>query len=560
MMDKPVILAVDDELSSLSLLERELKKRYGEDYRVVTKQSVSVALDLVRNWRDAGAKVALVLADKNMPEMNGTDFLGEVRLIDPLAKRVMLVDWGDPEAPQAIFEGCAYNQIEHFTRKPWHSGTDEQFHHEIAELLYDWSRAYRPVFEAVKIVGERWSSRSHELRDLLGRNNVPYGFYPVDSEEGAELLADNGLASSANLPVTIVFGGKVQENPTNREVSEALGVKSRSDQQGCDLVIIGAGPGGLASAVYASSEGLSTTVVEREALGGQAGQSTLIRNYLGFTGGISGEELASRAYQQAWVLGAEFLISNEAVDIRQDAEGYTVALADESELCAKSIIIATGISYRRLPSKRLEELVGAGVFYGSVSSEAFAMRGLSVFVVGTGNSAGQAALHLAKFAKDVTLVSRGPGLSGSMSAYLVTMIERTQNVRLLPYTRVVDGDGPGRIAELTLEDLQSGEQRTVDAHALFVMIGATPHTGWLPEAIARDQDGYIRTGYDVDCEEAGWPLARRPHPLETSMPGIFAVGDVRHGAVKRVAAAVGEGAVAVRYCHEYLASLVEKAA
>ena len=416
------------------------------------------------------------------------------------------------------------------------------------------------MFEAVKIVGERLSSRSYELRDLLGRNNVPYGFYPVDSDEGTELLADAGLTSSAKLPVTIVFGGKVHEDPTNREVSEALGVKSRSEQAGCDLVVIGAGPGGLASAVYASSEGLSTTVVEREALGGQAGQSTLIRNYLGFTGGISGDELASRAYQQAWVMGTEFLISNEVVDIRPDADGYTVVLSDESELCAKAVIIATGVSYRRLSSKRLEELVGAGVFYGSVSSEARSMSGFSVYIVGSGNSAGQAAMHLAKFAREVTLVSRGPGLSDAMSAYLVTMVERTPNVKLLPYTRVVDGDGPGRIEQLTLEDVQTGERRTVEANALFVMIGATPHTDWLPEQIARDEEGYIRTGGDVDCEDAGWPLARRPYPLETSMPGVFAVGDVRHGAIKRVASAVGEGAVAVRYCHEYLASLVEKAA
>ena len=559
-MDKPVILAVDDELSSLALIERELKKRYSEDYRIVAKQSAQATLDLLRSWHDAGTKVAIVLADKDMAEMKGSDFLGEVRLIEPLAKRVMLVDWGDPEAPQAIFEGCAYNQIEHFTRKPWHSGTDEQFHHEIAELLYQWTQSYRPVFEAVKIVGERWSRRAHELRDLLGRNSVPYGFYPVDSDEGADLLADNGLTSSARLPVTIVFGGKVHEDPSNRDVAEALGVKSRPQQEGCDLVVIGAGPAGLAAAVYAASEGVDTTVVEREALGGQAGQSTLIMNYLGFPAGITGQELAARAYEQAWEFGTQFLISNEAVEIRPDSEGYRVTLTEGDELCAKAVIIATGISYRRLPSKRLEELVGAGVFYGSVSSEARSMHGFSVYVVGSGNSSGQAAMHLAKFAKEVTLVSRGPGLSDAMSAYLVKMIERIPNVKLLPYTRVVDGDGPGRIAELTLEDVRSGEQRTVEANALFVMIGATPHTEWLPEQIARDEDGFIRTGTDVDCEESGWPLARRPYPLETSMPGIFAVGDVRHGAAKRVASAVGEGAVAVLYCHDYFATLVKEAA
>ena len=358
----------------------------------------------------------------------------------------------------------------------------------------------------------------------------------------------------------MVFGGRVLEDPTNRELAEAIGVKSRPEETECDLVVIGAGPAGLAAAVYGSSEGLNTTVVEREALGGQAGQSTLIQNYLGFPAGITGDELTARAYEQAWEFGTRFLLVSEATDIRADGDGYRVVLSDGADLCARSVIIASGVTYRRLPSPRLEELVGAGVFYGAVSSEARSLRGLDVFVTGSGNSAGQSAMHLSKFARSVKLVVRREGLEDTMSAYLVTMLDRTPNIQLMPYTEVVDGDGPGRIAELTLEDLRTGERRVVEAGALFVMIGATPHTEWLPESVARDEEGYVLTGTDLllaGAESGGrsiWAADRPPYALETSLPGVFAVGDVRHGAIKRVASAVGEGAVAVRNCHQYLAA------
>lgn len=560
-MDLPVIMAVDDDLTSLAILDRELRSRYEHAYRVVTKQSATAALDDLQRRHDAGQRIALVLADQWMPELGGDELLGRVPSIDPLARRVMLVNWGDASSPETIYHSCAYGLIEYFMNKPWHTGTDERFHHDVSEQLYQWSRVNQPAFETVKIVAERWSQRAYELRDLLKRNGVPYGFYPLDSSEGEELLADNGLGGSARLPVALVFGGKVLEDPSNREIAEAIGVKSQPEVGGCDLVVVGAGPAGLAAAVYASSEGLFTTVLERDAIGGQAGQSSLIQNYLGFPGGISGDELAARAAQQAWAFGTRFLYANEATDIRMDGDGHVVVLADGSELCAQAVVIASGITYRRLGIPKLDALAGAGVYYGAVSTEARTLEGADVFVVGGGNSAGQAALHMAKYAHSVTLVARKEGLEDTMSHYLTLRLEGASNVTIVPYSQIIDGEGEGRLEQLAIEDLRTGERRTVPAAGLFAMIGAEPHTEWLPGSILRDDEGFVLTGSDLleaGVAEGGRPLfaaGRAPYPLETSMPGVFAVGDVRHGSVKRVASAVGEGAVAVRFVHQYLADL-----
>ena len=557
MSDQPVILVVDDELTSLSITEQELRKRYGADYRVVARQSATAALDDLTRFKESGQPVALVLADQWMQDMTGAVFLGRVRVIDPVAKRVMLVSWGDYSAAQAILDGCAIGQIEFFVTKPWHTAPDERFHRQVSDFLYEWARVNRPVFEAVRLVGEKWAPRSHELRDLLGRNGIPYGFYAADSTEGQEILRDAGLSGADKLPVAVVFGGRVLVDPANRDMVEALGVRSRPANEDYDLVVIGAGPAGLAAAVYGSSEGLSTAVLEREALGGQAGQSTMIHNYLGFPAGISGAELAERAYEQAWQFGTQFLFANEATGIRTSDGLHVVDLADGSALSARTVLLATGISYRRLDIPRLDELQGAGVFYGSVSAEARSLGGFDVFVLGGGNSAGQAALHLAKYARHVTILLRGDTLGGTMSRYLVTMLQGTDKVELRPHTTVVDGDGAGRLMQLTLEDRETGERETVPAQALFVMIGARPHTEWLPPAIARDEQGFVLTGPDILA--AGlpdpWPLERLPYGLETSLPGVFAAGDVRAGAVKRVASAVGEGAVAVRLCQQHIAAL-----
>ena len=553
---QPVILVVDDDMTSLTITEQELRKRYGRDYRVLARQSAAAALDELRHLKTEGQPVALILADQTMPEMSGADFLGEARVIDPVAKRVMLVSWGDRSAPQAILTGCAVGQIEFFITKPWHTATDERFHSEIAGFLYEWARLQRPVYEAVRIVGERWAPRSHELRDLLGRNGVAYGFYDADSEEGREILRDAGLDAPPKLPVVVVFGGRVLVDPSNREVSESLGVRSRPSADECDLLVVGAGPAGLAAAVYGSSEGLSTVVLEREALGGQAGQSTMIHNYLGFPAGISGDELTFRAYEQAWQFGAEFLFSNEASSLRPDGDAHLVELADGASLRAAAVILAMGVSYRRLAVPRVDSFRGSGVFYGSVSAEARSLVDMDVYIVGGGNSAGQAAIHLAKYARHVTLVMRGDGLSDTMSHYLVSFLGNADRISLRPRTLIVSGDGDTRLRQLTLEQIDSREREVVPADALFVMIGADPHTEWLPPEIARDANGFVLTGPDI--LGAGlpepWPLERLPLGLETSLPGVFAAGDVRADSVKRVASAVGEGAVAVRLVQQHLAA------
>jgi len=553
---QPVILVVDDDMTSLTITEQELRKRYGRDYRVLARQSAAAALDELRRLKIEGQPVALILADQVMPEMSGPDFLGEARVIDPVAKRVMLVSWGDRSAPQAILTGCAVGQIEFFITKPWHTATDERFHSEVAGFLYEWARLRRPVYEAVRIVGERWAPRSHELRDLLGRNGVAYGFYDADSEEGREILRDAGLNVTPKLPVAVVFGGRVLIDPSNREVAESLGVRSRPSADECDLLVVGAGPAGLAAAVYGSSEGLSTVVLEREALGGQAGQSTMIHNYLGFPAGISGDELTFRAYEQAWQFGAEFLFSNEAVSLRADGDAHLVELADGASLRAGAVILAMGVTYRRLPVPRVDSFRGSGVFYGSVSAEARSLVDMDVYIVGGGNSAGQAAIHLAKYARHVTLVMRGDGLSDTMSHYLVSFLSNVDRISLRPRTLVVNGDGDTRLRQLTLEQIDTREREVVPADALFVMIGADPHTEWLPSEIARDDNGFVLTGPDI--LGAGlpepWPLERLPLALETSLPGVFAAGDVRADSVKRVASAVGEGAVAVRLVQQHLAA------
>ena len=550
---RPVLLAVDEEAEALREISHELHKRYGDDYRVVCEREAESALERLRGFRAAGEEVALVLADQRMPGMSGTDFLTRAGEIYPTAKRALLVAWGDRTAPGAILQAMSLGRIDYYVNKPW-GEHDERFHRVISEFLYDWAKDRMPKFEEIRVVGEQWSQRSHELRDLLGRNGIQHTFYSSDSREGRELLARTGH-NPARLPVVILFDGQVLTDPSNSDIADACGANPDLEQYSFDLVVVGAGPAGLAAAVYAASEGLSTLIVEGEAIGGQAGTSSLIRNYLGFPSGVGGAELARRAAEQAWLFGGTFLFMRRVTGLRRSGDGIVVGLSCNNDVTAKAVIIATGASYRRLGVPSLEALSGAGVFYGAAVSEAQAMRGQNVYVVGGGNSAGQAAMHLSKYASRVALVVRGDSLDTSMSRYLIREIEASDNIEVLFNTRVVDGGGRGRLENLVLEYSPSRLTESVPAAGLFVLIGAEPHTGWLPEEIARDESGYVVTGRDLagsGLPRRGWHVGRLPFEMETSMAGVFAVGDARHGSVKRVASAVGAGSIAVQSVHEYL--------
>src|SRR5918997_455593 len=465
--------------------------------------------------------------------MSGTEFVAQATQLFPTAKRALLRAWGDRTAAEPILQSMTLGHVDYYVNKPERPG-DEHFHRLISEFLYEWAKTSRPPFYEMRMVGERRSARSHELRDILNRNGVLHEFLAADSEPGRELLAQVGK-SSAKLPVLILYNGKVLEDPSNAELADAFGVNRPLDRQEFDLVIVGAGPAGLAAAVYGASESLSTLILEGEAIGGQAGTSALLRNYLGFPWGVGGAELARRATEQAWWFGATFHFMRNATALRSEGSDLVLTLSDGTEVLGRAVILATGVSYRRLGVPRLEELVGAGVFYGAAVSEGQAMKGQKVYVGGGANSAGQAASHLSKYASEVTLLVRGSSLVASMSDYLIRELDATENIDVRFNCRVVDGGGEGRLEHLVLRDSTSGLTETVPAAALFVLIGAEPHTTWLPAEIERDRRGFIVNGPDLlrdGLPPRGWPLGRSPLPMEATMPGVFAAGDVRCGSVK----------------------------
>jgi len=549
-MAKPVLVVVDDEDASLQALARELGSRYGAHYEVVPGSSAEVALARLAELKAAGADVPLVLADQQMPAMSGTELLARVRQFFPTARRGLLITWGDMAVPAPFLEAAALGWLEFYLQKPT-SSPDEHFHRVITGSLEEWWREQggRPEGVTVTVIGDELSARVHELRDLLSRGNVAFAFYPRDSPEGQAALRRLGVSEPAG-PVLSLDTGVVLVDPANAEIAEALGLVVRPAGQVYDVVIVGAGPAGLAAAVYAASEGLSTALLEREAFGGQAGTSSRIRNYLGFPDGVSGAELAQRAYQQAWVFGTHLVYGNPATSLAKDQDLLVAGLEDGSEARARAVVIASGVSYRRLGVPELEALAGAGVFYGAGTIEAQAIAGKPVFVVGGGNSAGQAALHLSKYAQQVTILVRSQTLAASMSDYLIRQIEAAPNVDVRYRCEVAGGGGSGHLEHLLLRNRDSGETELVPAGGLFILIGAQPFTGWLPETIRRDQWGFILTGPDTGQD---WPLQRAPFLLETTAPGVFAVGDVRHGSMKRVASAVGDGSTVIRLIHDYLA-------
>jgi thioredoxin reductase (NADPH) len=553
---RSVVFAVDDDEQSLERIRRELTSRYGTDYRVVCEGSAGSALEALEEMRSRCEAVALVLAAQWMDGIRGVELLAKVGELHPLAKRALLIDWGGwghrPTA-EAIFAGIAQRHMDYYVMRP-RRPPDEQFHRTVTEFLQEWARTRsRPSPGEVVLVAHRPSRRGYELRELLTRNGIPHAFRTSDSAEGRRILRDCGVAGS-DLPVALMHDGRTLVDPSSTDLVAAFGVETEiGSDRTFDVIVVGAGPAGLTAAVYASSEGLSTLVVEREAIGGQAGSSALIRNYLGFSRGVSGAELAQRAYQQAWVFGTKFLLMREVAELRADDDHFAIDVGGVGQVTAGAVVLAMGVSYRRIGIPSLEDLIGSGVFYGTATSEAAWLEGEHIYVVGGGNSAGQAVMHLSRYAGRVTLLVRGAALDDTMSRYLVGELEATENVDIRIRTEVANGGGDGRLEWLDLRDNASGEVRRVEAAGLFLMIGAVPHTDWLPENVERDRGGYLLTGLDlvrdgkvVDC----WPLARSPRLLETSLPGLFAAGDVRHGSISRVASAVGDGSVVISQIHQ----------
>src|SRR5262245_28773831 len=555
MRDAPVLLVVDDDPRTRGVVAGELRKRYRPDYEVGCADSADGAPRLLAKFRDDRRLVSIVLARQRMSQGTGAELLARVREFHRTAKRLLLIDWGYGPPPEPILQAIAFGHIDAYVARPV-KVPDERFHRAVTELLEEWARSHLPRFEVVRVVGEERSVRAHEIRDLLHRNAIPFAFYPVAAERGKALLQQAGVAASA-LPVIFLFNGQVLVNPTNAEVAEALGMKTTPGAGLYDVAVIGAGPAGLAAAVYGASEGLSTVVLEPEAIGGQAGTSSQIRNYLGFPDGVSGADLALRAYTQAWNFGAEYVYGNPATGLRAEGAERVVTVGGGSQLRSRAVVIATGVSYRRLGIPSLDRLIGAGVFYGATTSDAKAMTDREVFVVGGANSAGQAAVHLARYAARVTVLVRGKSLAEGMSDYLITQVASTRNIAVRHGVVVTGGGGTDCLERLTLQDPVSGTTETIPATAMFVLIGAEAHTQWLPDHIARDHWGFVVTGIDLLAGGAppqGWPLTRPPMLLESSLPGVFAAGDVRRGSVKRVAAAVGEGSIVIRLIHDYLRS------
>jgi thioredoxin reductase (NADPH) len=552
-MSSPVLVAVDEDAGALSDVERELRDRYARHYRVICMRSSREARACFEELAAAGEEVALVLAGQWLAGMTGSELLDEARRLHPHSKRGLLIawgGWGDRATGEAIFDSIARGRIDHYVLRP-SASPDELFHHAISGLLLEWAEAQRASPYTIQVVGESWSGRAYELRDLLARCAIPHSFCLADSNDGRALVAEAG--EGARLPIVAFPDGTVLADPTNAEIAKASGSAISPERMDFDLVVVGAGPAGLSAAVYGASEGFSTLVVDEAGLGGQATSSSLIRNYLGFPRGVSGRRLAQQAYEQAWVFGANFAFFQRATELRREHDGLFVTLSDSGPVRARAVLVATGASYRRLGVPALEALNGAGVFYGGPASEAPAMAGRDVYVLGGANSAGQAALYLARYARRVTLVTRAPSLGAGMSHYLVRQVEATPKLQVRLQTEIVDGGGDGWLERLVLRDRAAGTEETVAADGLFLLIGARPHTDWLPPEVDRDAQGFVLTGTDLR-EGRAWPLERSPFLLETGMPRVFAAGDVRHGSVKRVASAVGEGSAAIQLLHGLFAA------
>jgi thioredoxin reductase (NADPH) len=556
--DRPLLLAVDADARLLGRIEGELQRAFGADFRVRGELLPEDAVRTLQGARHRQERVAVVLVDDSLADSARAEIFETARSLHPNARRALLVPWGawaHPESAQKILRSMAVGDISYYVLKPWIT-PDELFHRVVAEFVQEWSRSEPANDREVVVVAPQQSGRAYAVSDLLGRNGIPHAFRSRDSELGRSVVAELGHPEGEVLVWMPAIGGTQLIDPTDAEILEAWGIPTtlRGADPDFDLLVVGAGPAGLGAAVYASSEGIRTVVVEREAIGGQAGMSSLIRNYLGFSRGLSGAELVQRGYQQAWVFGAHFVVTREVERLTpQERGGFVAQITDVGEVRARAVVISAGVSYRRLGVPSLEELSGHGVYYGASVSAAQALTGLRAAVVGAGNSAGQAALHLARYCARVHMIVRGSNLADSMSAYLINAIAVQPLIKVHLNTEVVGGHGDGQLEWVTLSNRISGQEQELPLESLFVMIGARPRTEWLPAEVDRDQHGFLYTGAQAaSCDS--WTLARLPHPHETTVPGLFAVGDVRSGSVKRVASAVGEGSVVVSEIHQFLAA------
>lgn len=551
-MRLPIIFSIDDDPQVLQAIQYDLRKQYRKQYRILCTSSAREALESLPELKKKGEEVALFLSDQRMPDMTGVEFLAQAKAIFPNAKRALLTAYSDIEAAiRAINEV----QLDYYIAKPW-DPPEEKLFPVLEDLLTDWQSNYRPAFDGLKLIGYQFSPSSHDLKDFLAGNLFPYKWLDVELDPQAQELMALHNIDAGQLPAVVLDDGSVLTQPTLTDLGEKLGLKPKASESLYDLAIIGAGPAGLAAAVYGGSEGLRTILIDKRAPGGQAGTSSRIENYLGFPNGLSGADLTRRAISQAQRFGVEFLAPQEVVSIKSDGQYKHIKMSDGSGVVARSIILSTGVSYHKLENESLDKFTGAGVYYGAATTEAYAFRDKPVYIVGGGNSAGQGAMYLSRTASDVFICIRRPDLSATMSQYLIDQIDRTPNITVVPCSEVVEGLGNERLECLVLEDMNTGERKTVPAAGLFIFIGTKPYTDWIEMDIIKDTKGFIATGRDLGKYaefKKVWRYNREPFALETCSAGIFAAGDVRSGAMNRVASAVGEGAMAVSFVHKYLA-------
>jgi thioredoxin reductase (NADPH) len=555
MISKPAILTVDDDPEVLSAIARDLRQRYGQNYRILRTDSAKAALETIQQLKLRNELLALTVADQRMPQMSGVELLEEQRKIFPDAKCVLLTAYADTDA---AIHAINKVKLDYYLLKPWDPPV-EKLYPTLDDLLDDWQVGFNPPFQGIRVIGDRWSPYTHQVKDFLARNQVPYQWLDIEQKpEALQLLSYLKSEESLKLPVILFPDGSSLVRPNNIAIAEKIGLSTQAQRPFYDLIVVGAGPAGLAAAVYGASEGLTTMAIEREAPGGQAGSSSRIENYLGFPVGLSGGDLARRAVTQAKRFGVEILTPQEVIGVKIEHPYRVVRLADGSEVNCHALLIATGVSYRQLDVPGIEKVRGAGVYYGAAMTEALSCSGETVYVVGGANSAGQAAMYFSKYAEKVVMLVRSESLAKSMSKYLIDQIDATENIEVRNYARVAAVSGETHLESITIEDMRTGSKETSPAKSLFIFIGASPRTHWLEGVVERDKQGFLLTGMDLISSgkrPRGWNKEREPYLLETSVPGIFAAGDVRYGSIKRVASGVGEGSIAVQFIHRYLSDI-----